>query len=187
MAKEQEVKSENSEESILEKIKREILNFKKKKETLVNELRLEFPKLLTPLMEESLHIKDISWTQYTPYFNDGDECTFGVNTDYLYVNGDDEANVYREVKSVKIKNEEDLERDKQICEELGYRHYKKKIGDYGYKKNIEYSKSEDKILKNIKKVLSQIPDDFYKDLFGDHSKVTITKEGVIKVDDYEHD
>ncbi len=24
-------------------------------------------------------LKNASWTMYTPYFNDGDECTFGVN------------------------------------------------------------------------------------------------------------
>src|SRR5688572_27883088 len=30
-------------------------------------------------LEDHPEIQQISWTQYTPYFNDGDECTFGVN------------------------------------------------------------------------------------------------------------
>lgn len=176
-----------SDETILERIKREVLNFKKKKEALVAELRQEFPKLITPLMEQSNFIENISWTQYTPYFNDGDTCTFGVNTDYLNVNGEDEGKMYRKVLSFRIKNEEDLEIDRKICEEMGYRLSKRKIGDYGYKKNIEYSEYEDSILKDIKKVLSQIPDDFYEDLFGDHVTVTITKQGAITVDNYDHE
>jgi hypothetical protein len=28
------------------------------------------------------NIKSFSWTQYTPYFNDGDECTFSAQTEY---------------------------------------------------------------------------------------------------------
>jgi len=31
----------------------------------------------------------VSWTQYTPYFNDGDECTFGVNDFDVYLTEDD--------------------------------------------------------------------------------------------------
>lgn len=27
-------------------------------------------------------VKCMLWTQYTPYFNDGDPCTFGVNNEY---------------------------------------------------------------------------------------------------------
>ena len=34
-------------------------------------------------------VKSVSWTQYTPYFNDGEECTFSAHIDYFYVNGTD--------------------------------------------------------------------------------------------------
>jgi len=176
-------------EDILEKIKREVTNFKKKKKALIDELRLEFPKLLIPFMQESNYIENISWTQYTPYFNDGDTCEFSVNTDYLEINGEDEYSnkMYKELLSVKIKDQNGIDRDKLICEEKGQKYRPKKIGEYGYKKNIEYSKNEGVILKNIKKVLSEIPEDFYQDLFGDHSKITVTKEGVIRVEEYDHD
>lgn len=35
-------------------------------------------------------IKNIGWTQYTPYFNDGEPCEFGVNTygESIYINGE---------------------------------------------------------------------------------------------------
>ena len=34
------------------------------------------------------HLTAIKWSQYTPYFNDGDECTFGVN-DFCITNVED--------------------------------------------------------------------------------------------------
>lgn len=36
-------------------------------------------------------LKEISWTQYTPWFNDGDECVFGVNEPYIKFLSDDEG------------------------------------------------------------------------------------------------
>lgn len=34
-------------------------------------------------------LETFSWTQYTPYWCDGDQCTFGVNNDYPEINGDE--------------------------------------------------------------------------------------------------
>lgn len=36
-------------------------------------------------------------------------------------------------------------------------------------------------------VISTIPDDFMKDLFGDHCLVTVYKNGNIEVEEYDHD
>src|ERR1044072_5669755 len=34
-------------------------------------------------------IESFAWTQYTPYFNDGEPCIFSVKRDYnIYVNGE---------------------------------------------------------------------------------------------------
>jgi len=33
-------------------------------------------------------IESFGWSQYTPYFNDGDTCAFSSNTDYLKINDD---------------------------------------------------------------------------------------------------
>lgn len=41
------------------------------------------------IFEKYPEIENFSWTQYTPYFNDGDECAFSVNTDPK-INGNDE-------------------------------------------------------------------------------------------------
>lgn len=34
-------------------------------------------------------LKEFSWTQYTPYFNDGEPCTFSAHTYDPYLNGED--------------------------------------------------------------------------------------------------
>lgn len=38
-----------------------------------------FGELFKAFFEENPEIHSIQWTQYTPYFNDGDECVFEVN------------------------------------------------------------------------------------------------------------
>ena len=51
-------------------------------------------------------LEQFSWTQYTPYFNDGDECVFGVNSDKPDINREtgwdmsDERALYETQQSV---------------------------------------------------------------------------------------
>lgn len=33
---------------------------------------------IRPIFEKYPELQSVSWTQYTPYFNDGDACTFGI-------------------------------------------------------------------------------------------------------------
>ncbi len=40
-------------------------------------------------LEKYPSVNNISWNQFTPYFNDGEECEFNVNTEFL-INGIDE-------------------------------------------------------------------------------------------------
>lgn len=86
-------------------------------------------------------LETISWTQYTPYFMDGDTCYFSANTEYAEING------------------EEIEWDDD-------------------KKN--------QMEKDVEDFLDTLDHDTLEDLFGDHVKVTITKDGV-NVEDYDHD
>jgi hypothetical protein len=43
---------------------------------------------LQEFMEAHPDVKAIGWTQYTPYFNDGEECIFGVHS--LHASASDE-------------------------------------------------------------------------------------------------
>ena len=75
---------------VQDKIKSELKAFEVKKAELVESLRKEFPKMFAPLMSQFKHIETISWTQYTPYWNDGESCEFSANVDYLTINGEEE-------------------------------------------------------------------------------------------------
>jgi hypothetical protein len=45
---------------------------------------------------KDLDIESFSWTQYTPYFNDGDVCVFRVNYDYPKINGESAGDYYKQ-------------------------------------------------------------------------------------------
>ena len=133
---------------ILNKIKAELDIFAAKKRELVEELRKQFPALFAEVFNKSKCIESIGWTQYTPYFNDGEECVFSANTDWLNVNGE----------------------------------------DYYDRDDIEgWDESEEAIIKEIKTLLGNIPEDFLKELFGDHAQIIIKKSGEIVVTEYDHD
>lgn len=106
----------------------------------------------------------IKWTQYTPYFNDGDECTFSVN-DFTVSNAPDPENV-----SAWGEYEGDEAEDKVFAEQL----YGNRAQKYSGVKTIQDF------------AMSDIGEDVFRNAFGDHSIVTVTREG-IDVEDYEHD
>lgn len=58
-----------------------------------NEITLEGGVLISEAFKEMFdtypELESYKWAQYTPYFNDGDECKFGVDCDYPSINGID--------------------------------------------------------------------------------------------------
>jgi len=125
------------------------------------------------LFEENPELKSFGWTQYTPYFNDGDTCYFSANTDYLWINGEneDDASWAQEKKVISWGT---YNRDKRV--------YEGRIEQ----DNPDYNPKLKEISNKIKNFLNIFDEDFYKNQFGDHTKVTITEKG-IDTDDYEHD
>jgi hypothetical protein len=153
----------------LDKIKAELDAFEAKKKVFVEELRKEFPTMFKELFDKSEKIESFGWTQYTPYFNDGDSCEFNVYAEYPYVNGDsvDDCDWY----DWKVKYY--LKGDKDYVNLL--------VDNPGL--DIELHKTIDE----FKDVINSIPEEFLRDLFGDHALVTIYKNGTVEVDEYDHD
>ena len=173
---------------VLDKIRRELDAFAEKKKAFVEELRKDFPLMFKDLIGNAKTFESVSWNQYTPYFNDGEECTFSAHVDYLMVDGnyDDEREDLKKVIYGQLLTEEDVEFNNEFERKSPY-FRPRKLGDRGYVKNPNFDPHDGEIFQSIKTVLGEIPEDFLKELFGDHAQITIRKDGTIDVSEYEHD
>ena len=161
----------NNEKFAILKEKQE--EIKKLKKEMVEASNKIFTELTKSIFEENPKLQSFGWNQYTPYFNDGDTCTFSANTDYIYINGDsvDEADWISETK---ITNYGTWNREK--------RQYEGRTEV----PNLDFDPELSKVNDEIKEFLRNFDNDFFMSQFGDHAEVTITAEGV-SVDEYEHD
>lgn len=74
----------------MDDIKNRLKAHQAEKETLYKEARTAIlDAFKEQVFEKYPTVKNIGWPQYTPYFNDGDPCTFSASTysDDIYVNG----------------------------------------------------------------------------------------------------
>lgn len=131
---------------LVEKIKAELAAFDEKRKTLAAELQKNFPELFKGFFAKHTWVESFKWRQYTPYFNDGDECTFGVCQGYDDI----------DINEVNYWDDENREERKPVYEELS-------------------------------DILTSVPEEFYKDLFGDHVEVIINRNGAVETEEYEHD
>jgi hypothetical protein len=103
----------------------------------------------------------VSWTQYTPYFNDGDPCTFSVNNPELFVSEDD-FHSFDGFESWSFYEGRFLEE----CPNLGVEVW----SDW----------------KDLADFMAEIPDQIYEEIFDNHVRVVASKEGFL-VESYDHD
>jgi len=170
--------------SVLEGIKEKIEAIKKQKEELTSQLKKDFAPMLQPLFEKSNgKITSIGWTQYTPYFMDGDECVFSTNFDIDY--------------GLRI-NGETLEESENVfgsslyaLKKYGTDDYESWISKYPEDKIKEETRESDlalySLITEFQELLISIEDEFYRDLFGDHVEVTVKADGTVETEEYDHD
>lgn len=109
--------------TIVEQIHAELTAFNEKKVALTETLRKDFPSLLAPLFDANPSVEKISWTQYTPYFNDGESCEFCAQTDYIIINGEDKYDSENIEKSVFVSFS-------SVLESIPYEFYLELFGDH---------------------------------------------------------
>jgi hypothetical protein len=181
---------------VLEKIKAELVTFEVKKKAMLAEIQKEFPTMFVDLFKQAPNLKSFGWTQYTPYFNDGDTCEFSIHFDYPYINGvnEDYDDVEESGISIKVHDYKKLETDEdvrinaEVAEKAGMSWYKtRSVGEDGLCYNPQYDADAALVVEEIKAVLNNIPEEFFKDMFGDHVKITLYADGTIEVDGYDHD
>lgn len=149
----------------IEKYKEALDIFTNKKDELFKPVRQEFAKTFADLFAECPKIKSISWTQYTPYFNDGETPEFAAHIDYPDVNS------------------------KESLEDTGFLSSKMyRPENYpGIKENLELDWAAFETYLRFIKALQSVPKRLFQDIFGDHVKVTMHSDGCVEVDAYEHD
>lgn len=62
-----------------------------------------FSEYLKDFFEQNPGVQKIQWTQYTPYFNDGDECVFRYYSAQVKLVGDKEYKDYYDIDDKNIK------------------------------------------------------------------------------------
>jgi hypothetical protein len=140
---------------------------------------------LAPLLQAVLDdptITEFGWTQYTPYFNDGDVCEFSVNE--MWIRTTDEVDT-------DDKEFDDYDLYWGYHPSLGRKNWEYR-GEYPNRKYVElgYEGPDEDRYNRVKSLNDAITSGVYEtallNAFGDHAIVTVRKDG-IEVDSYEHD
>ncbi|MFE7797020.1 hypothetical protein [Nocardia sp. NPDC057440] len=116
-------------------------------------------------------VGSIQWTQYTPYFNDGDACIFSTNDPRIRVRG--------------VGSEEGDNEDGYLTEwDIVYGN------DPKYSKTPKYPQVSDELLTALQKLESALESGAHdvklRQYFGDPAEVTATREG-FDVEFYDHE
>lgn len=131
--------------------------YKKKAEAAFNEAVQQF-------FVDNPDVQLITWTQYSPFFNDGDECVFSVN----------------EVMCTNATEEE--------CDNIGG--YDIELSEEAEQagKWVHPEWKHERDIPGFDELSSFISqnEDLMEELFGNHAQIIITRDG-IQVDEYDHD
>jgi len=157
---------------LTEKLKELQNKLEKVKKEIKEEFALEFKKETSKYFEKYKWLKEISWSQYTPYFNDGDSCEFSVNAETT-INGCTlySKELYNESYTTILMDDEDIDEFIKKCDNDS-----SIIEEY-----LELSVLVDKLMQFLSN-----NSDIALELFGDHVKVSIQGDGVF-TEEYEHD
>ena len=153
-----------------------------------NELRVRFQAKAQELFKQTTKeffeknpaVTAIVWTQYTPFFNDGDTCEFNVNDPY-FTNANEEQ--MDDITSYGEYQGEDegvwSESDWVLCGDSEY------CVKQRASMNLE-GVDPQSIKKFSKLIQSGDMEDVMKAVFNDHVRVVATRSG-FDVDEYDHD
>lgn len=182
-------------------LRQKIADAKKQMEDTAKSL---FNEIIGEFFAENPEIVSIRWEQYTPYYCDGDVCTFRSNHDYptisIMVDGQEwsyDSNHGELLIDGEAPNgPEDLIR---TFNSMGVDEFKKNGKTYTFDKktqtvyiNGDAMKTYDESIfdpfeKKVKAFMKHFEDDDLLVMFGDHAQVTVHRDGTIEVEEYEHD
>jgi hypothetical protein len=170
-------------------------------DALTKEAREKSSELFTngakTLFEQYPMVESVHWTQYTPYFNDGEECTFSAYCpnrdsewgDLLFNGSEYEGDELDEAWRAKSKETRSVAKpnpnyDPNADWRAPYNVRSKEI--YVDEPNPDYDPAYTEAEKAFIEFFKHFPEDMFKSLFGDHAQCTLTIKGV-EVEHAEHD
>jgi hypothetical protein len=158
-------------------------------------------------LKDNPGIQGFRWTQYTPYFNDGDACNFSVHDVYFKVAPgvelelQDKHKQHVTVCSVHCDEADSyLSKGTKFCPSCGtetaVEEYTDELGDEGdgyvsswglsyYYKDVNDDHPLRSAMKDINQAV-QSASDVMQLVFGDHSRITVDRAG-IEIEEYDHD
>lgn len=150
-------------------------NYEESRKKFSEECSLLIKEATKKIFDEYPELLSFSWEQYTPYtpyFNDGDSCIFSVH-EISHVN---EYSIYEyeygtKENTKRAQNNNELENN--IL--LDYKSYPKK------KIRINH------LIDDLNNFIQLVPEFIMEDIFGDHSEITIYRDGTHKTEYCEHD
>lgn len=182
-----------------------IEEFKRKKEELQKVMNKQGQNLITELFQKAFDempsLESIEWTQYTPYFNDGDSCVFSVNDQYFVFNKhyaeskvatmadlvEDDNDDYESDDPFDAENKFTSSNFNQYGLETMEKYYPKK---FEFFQNLKLNKKQIKLIEEISDTCNSL-EDLFEIAFGDHVRVIATKNKNGKIDftveEYNHD
>lgn len=143
--------------STLTEFKNNKIKIKEAKQAAKDLFKKVFAECSSEVFNKFPTLVSFGWTQYTPYFNDGEPCTFSANYSYPSMTFLTDG-----VEEEFDENSGDEPEDPQTTEDL-----RKKASDY------------------LDKFFENFDEDGLED-FGE-GKVVVTRDGKIDVEDYDHD
>jgi hypothetical protein len=148
------------------------------------------------LFDKYPEIRSVTWTQYTPYFNDGDTCTFSVHDFDVSLGTDETLRAEIDEKkrlTVEAANAGDYKKAQKLKDEVTrlQERLEDEDDDYSYgesKYTLRRSSNprEVEIAEAVSALEREMPDDVLESVFGDHSRIVATRDG-FKVTEQEHD
>lgn len=137
---------------------------------------------LQPILQAVLDdptIVEFGWRQYTPYFNDGEPCTFGVHGTWVRTTADEDA-------------------DQDELEMWGHRSLGKVPGEFVHNPETNtrqwqtrpYEGPDEARYHRCKALEKAVEGGHFENVlleaFGDHAEITVRRDG-IEIEFYEHD
>lgn len=147
--------------------------------TRLHEMRVGLTETLKSsfkeVFEENPNLYMICWTQYAPYFNDGEPCVFSVHDMYA---------VHKDILQNEDYDEESLPNPWGFEDEFS--EYRMKIpSSYDKERLAAYNassvenKNEIERIENFLKIISSIDEDIFEIAFGEDNAVYVFKDKII--------